>query len=583
MKCAKGYRALGYVLSTLFVFFALCSCGTRGNPYTSPLLPPPPDPPPPVITPDISLTVTDENGTTITSTDGSYSFGLVPANFDFGAKTFTLTNAGTTAATISSTTLSGADTTQFSVASEPGATLAAGGSSTFGLEFLPTAAGTKSATISIASDDETNPSYQFSITGATTWGTGFLDGNVLSVGLNRNSARAATFPEPIVLNGKIYLFWDESTAGPSQIRARVYNGDDSSPSWAFIDGNALAVGLNKDSSFNANFPQPAVLNSKLYVSWAELNGGGVSQIRVAVYNGNDSSPSFSFVDGNGANGINLDPTKSAQYPHLVAANSKLYITWWEQDGIGNKQVRAAVYNGNDSAPSWSFVDGGAATGLNIDVTHDVHLPKMVAFSSKLYIVWEETNGSAQQVRAKVYNGNDAAPSWTLLDPGGAIGLNRDTTYTASHVIPIVYNSKLYLVWDEVNAAGDTQIRVVVYNGNDGAPSWSFVDGGGVTGINKDTSLSAEWPKAHVFRGRLYFTWQETNGAIVQVRVACYNGDDSSPSVGLVDGSAASGLNRNPARSVGNPGLISLTDRLYATWFENEGTNTFQIRFSGANQ
>ena len=95
----------------------------------------------------------------------------------------------------------------------------------------------------------------------------------------------------------------------------------------------------------------AYFNSKLYAIWAES-----SQIRVAVYNGNESSPSWTFIDGNASKGL-LEGKCCASEAVLAVHNNKLYAAWWE--GRGNYQTRIAVYNGDDSAPSWSFVDGGS--------------------------------------------------------------------------------------------------------------------------------------------------------------------------------------------------------------------------------
>src|SRR5438105_3314473 len=69
--------------------------------------------------------------------------------------------------------------------------------------------------------------------------------------------------------------------------------------------------------------------------------------------------SWQFVDGNGATGINKNTGQAASNVQLVTANSKIYINWLETNA-GISQLRAAVFNGNDSAPSWSLIDGNAA-------------------------------------------------------------------------------------------------------------------------------------------------------------------------------------------------------------------------------
>jgi hypothetical protein len=83
-----------------------------------------------------------------------------------------------------------------------------------------------------------------------------------------------------------------------------------------------------------------VFNAKLYATWVERNST-VEQVRVAVYNSSDASPSWSFIDGNTAHGINKDNTKSADSPQLTVFNEKPYATWSENNGTA-WQVRVAV-------------------------------------------------------------------------------------------------------------------------------------------------------------------------------------------------------------------------------------------------
>jgi len=74
------------------------------------------------------------------------------------ASTVTLTNPALTAS-------SGANAGDFSVVTEPAASLAAGASTTFAVQFDPTAIGTRAATVTIANSSEQDSSYTFSLQG----------------------------------------------------------------------------------------------------------------------------------------------------------------------------------------------------------------------------------------------------------------------------------------------------------------------------------------------------------------------------------------------------------------------------------
>jgi|GEM_PF-1383089 len=149
-------------------------------------------------------------GNAVSIADGSTTPSL--ANFtDFGSttvgsnivRTFTITNAGTSSLPVSSITLSGANASMFTVGSlTPASPIAAGGSATFSVTFLPTATGTKIATITISNSSCNVAAYDFAIQGSATAPTintlafqGFENGQCDSwsfTGGNTNSELART-------------------------------------------------------------------------------------------------------------------------------------------------------------------------------------------------------------------------------------------------------------------------------------------------------------------------------------------------------------------------------------------------------
>jgi ribosomal protein S28E/S33 len=402
----------------------------------------------------------------------------------------------------------------------------------------------------------------------------FVDGNGAN-GINKDPTKNANSGiSAASFNSKFYVAWGEESAGPvTQARVAVYNGSDSSPSWAFVDGNG-ATGLNKLIAKHASTPKLIVFNSKLYITWAEYNAGNITQIRVLVYNGDDSSPVWTFVDVNGANGINKNSGFPAFIPQPISFNSKLYLTWYESSSATFiSQIRAAVYNSDDVTPAWTFVDGNAVSGINKDISKNASVPIPAELNSKLYVAWIENNGTANNIRVAVYNGNDGAPSWTFVDGNGVNGINKDSTKSANSPSLVAFNSKLYLAWSEAGGGGVTQIRTAVYNGNDSSASWSFVDGNSTNGLNKNTGYYASAPYLIAFDSKLYLAWQEdTTGAFLQnSRIAVYNSSDSSPSWTFIDGNGATGLNKDTSKTSLLTHLKSFNSKLYYFWSETNGT------------
>ena len=138
-----------------------------------------------------------------------------------------------------------------------------------------------------------------------------------------------------------------------------------------------------------------VFDNNLYAIWSEENSDNRTQIRVSKYNGNSNSPSWSFVDGGDAKkGINKDYRNNATHPKLVVANSNLYAVWLEENG--STQVRVAQF---DNSSSWTFKDGDGFDGLNVNTARVTGKASAAAYNNQLYVAWSETNdNNTTQIR-----------------------------------------------------------------------------------------------------------------------------------------------------------------------------------------
>jgi len=487
-------------------------------------------------------------------------------------------------------------------------------------------------------------SRQFTTKQINTWS--FIDGNGAN-GINRDATRAGTVPQSVAFNGKLYATWVEAPAGGGSgtVRVAVLEGTDAAPTWRSVDGDAV-FGLNRIDGQDGRSPGLAVNDGRLFATWTELNGG-VGQVRVASYNGNDAAPAWTFVDGNLATGLNKQVGRSASNPSLVSVANRLYAIWAESKqlapaippvppalvgtpAINVNQIRVARYDGNGTTSGWTFVDGNSTTdGINIVAAGDAFNPSAIAFNDRLYVTWDEAGNKPagagtggipdepiHQIRVKMYapGAAGAVGTWTraeygpLPDPIPASvaisrrGLNLVELMAAGEPSFAVMGGKLYLIWGEYRLTPFTrQIRVSVYNGYDGvtpgitSPAWSFIDGGDVAGINRNTLFTAHNPAAldsfqpprlGVANGQLYATWVESTGATgspgatAQVRAKVYNGTGTTLAAwSAVDGDAALGINKNSgaARSASYPHISALGSKVYALWSESNGTTATQIR------
>ena len=124
--------------------------------------------------PDINVqgnNVTITDGDTTPSTSDHTDFGGIDVTTGTVTRTFTIQNTGQTTLTLTGSTpvtLGGTNADDFSVA-QPGSTsIAAGESTTFDVTFDPSAAGLRTATVDIASDDGDENPYDFAIQGSAT-------------------------------------------------------------------------------------------------------------------------------------------------------------------------------------------------------------------------------------------------------------------------------------------------------------------------------------------------------------------------------------------------------------------------------
>lgn len=415
--------------------------------------------------------------------------------------------------------------------------------------------------------------------GSPSWA--FLENSFPFV-LNKNSKRNALDVSLKSFNGKLYATWrEENESSVTQIRFAVYDSSQGTPGWTFLDGGNQS-GINKDPNKSAYSPKFAIHAGKLYATWGEL-GPGPSQIRVAVYNGNDSAPAWAFVDGGTATGLNRNTSRLARWPELISFNSKLYLTWSELStaSFSSERIRARVYNGNDSSPTWTLIDGNGTNGIN-KAAYSAFRPKFFELNGKLYATWEETDSSSvKQVRVRVYNGNDASPAWTFVDGNSATGLNKNTSYSANNIHAAVYGTKLYLSWTESDDVTYTpsQVRFLAFNGNDITPLWTFLDGNGSTGIAQNTLTGSSLSAMSVSNSQLFVgIAQETTSSVMQAHVAVYNGNDAAPDFSFVHSNVLNSLSSNKTLNSFSPSLSTVNSKLYAAWMEDEdGSNMYGVR------
>ncbi len=260
-------------------------------------------------------------------------------------RTFTVQNTGpgASALNVSSVAVSGTHAADFTVGTlTPASPVAGGTSATFTVTFDPSAAGVRSATITVNNDDCNEAAYTFAVQGtglntaptvATDAGSKlfiarYITGNFIArANVDGSALNTTHFPLPNnaigvtvdAVNGKLY--WSSFTGG-SRIGRMNLDGSGSEPDWLV---GVHAIGMAVDT---AN-------------GWLYLAGGAIKRVR---------------LDGTGLttliSGLDIPGFTSCSGVALDVPNNKLYYAF-------NTAIGRADLDGSNHTPTYVTTGGGA--------------------------------------------------------------------------------------------------------------------------------------------------------------------------------------------------------------------------------
>ena len=188
------------------------------------------------------------DGDTTPSTSDNTNFGSILIGSGTNL-TFNIQNLGTAVLTVGTVAVTG----DFNVLTQPSASVAIGGNTTFVVRFAPTAAGTRNGTISFANNDSNEDPYNFSITG--TGVTPVPEINVIGVS---DGGTDTSFGSTLVAGGtidKTYTIENLGTASLT-IGAFTMSGD-----FTVITSPAATVASGGSTTFTVRF-DPSIVGTR---------------------------------------------------------------------------------------------------------------------------------------------------------------------------------------------------------------------------------------------------------------------------------------------------------------------------------
>lgn len=215
------------------------------------------------------------------------------------------------------------------------------------------------------------------------WGSHSTDGMTWTQfgPLNTNAGSTAVNPQVVYFSGQFYVAWSENgIGGAGAYQIHVASSSDG-VTFSNTNSDYNLPSLSQSGAGNAAQPSLAVNTSHLYASWID-SSSGTSRVRVAAFDGINN---WAFADTGFLN-VNSNFNAIATPKMLNGPDNNLYITWTELNSGGIPQVRVARFNGGNT---WSILNGGTSTDLNFNASNNASAPSLTSFNGKVYSSWEE--------------------------------------------------------------------------------------------------------------------------------------------------------------------------------------------------
>jgi hypothetical protein len=404
--------------------------------------------------------------------------------------------------------------TQFTVSAQPSSSvIAPGGSTTFTVKFLPTAASAYNATLTINNDDPDSLESPYTIplagSGINAWQEQKLSFNTAnstsySMGLNEMGEMISASEVNYGANYDIFY---------SDYRFRGTNWSWDIPAGSGDSANKLSI--------TAMISYEAVSGIFSDGSAAVQFNGGISPGLVFKADFTNGYPTGTWVKPSGSDYISYGSNTTMNNTASYNKHGDMLIAWIQDDSSAKKQVfKWEKTNSVITAPG-SFSDNISPDGT--DASNDDPDETMVFIKTAVsvntnrdaIIVWRQDNGSREQLYMSHRIGgvwyNPASTGDTAL-PGGRVSINS----TAVKYFDIAINDfgHAAIVWKE-----NSRIYYIYYNGS----SWTSPV------LVCPDEAGADFPSVALNNsGKMYIVWQQSYSFVNYIYIREYN--DGTPIV-----------------------------------------------------
>jgi hypothetical protein len=420
--------------------------------------------------PDINVqgrgvTITDDDVTPSFTDDTK--FGPVAVSSGTRTRTFTIQNTGGATLTLSGSspyvTFGGDAASDFSVTAAPSSTIAGYGSTTFDVTFDPSVEGTRTATISIASDDEDENPYNFAIQG-----DGFIPKDLTVSGITTPAAANGNylyqgilyeFPYWLHESGGYYVYNDEFTNGTrywnidtdqEDDAVNFYsnnNGEDASPvnvtSWHVEDGNdGTPVIVNSGPEMAVEGNSVEILSGDDSPSTSDHTDFGSCNVDSAtisrIYTIKNTGSQELVLDGtpkvaiSGSHAADFTVTSQPSSPVAATTGTTTFTVRFDPSDFGVRSATLSISNDDSDENPYTFDIQGTGIALpvisNLDgdsLSYNEGDGAVVIDQGAAADVTDADSGdfNGGNLTATISAGEDPAEDVLSLDTGGAVTLS----------------------------------------------------------------------------------------------------------------------------------------------------------------